>query len=319
MLQIHQVRNEDGEPAHYSYTYFCDITKHGWNMAIAVMKDFVPMMIKEYEDKGKKLDFMHHISDRSSKDFSVSSLVVETNNIHYENKVDGAWNYTCPEEGKWLHDSSGGTVKTAGSDGRMHIEYNNGASPSEAWREYLSRHFEKERFMTKQKKKQKHIVKRSIFVIDPVKVIKRRSPANMTLVGITKYFTFIFSGKNRVKYREYACDCVPCLDHRYEECMRKDICGEWREKVWDEQLQESNASAPPLEQFDSASAQQRARTRSVAPPAPLPRVQGPQHSVQQTSSVSSGNLGVSYGPVPAVARRYHYDIQRHDPMRRVHE
>ena len=33
-------------------------------------------------------------------------------NLLKESDVDGSWDYTCPEEGKWLHDQSGGVEKT---------------------------------------------------------------------------------------------------------------------------------------------------------------------------------------------------------------
>ena len=102
MLQIYNIRNKDGRPDHNSYTYLSDLSKHGWNMALTAIIQYIKTLKEEYAEAGNELEFMYFFSDRSSKDFSCSGFVACVDRILEDMGIKGSWDFTCPEEGKSL-------------------------------------------------------------------------------------------------------------------------------------------------------------------------------------------------------------------------
>ena len=220
MLQIYHIRNVNGQPKKYSYCYLCDNPKHGWQMALVACRDYFKSIKSELEN----VKIFYCFSDRSSKDFSCTSFVAFLTHIWHQLGVSGQWNYTAPEEGKWLHDQSGGCNKGAYERGikRGRIPLNSSKPFVESIRDYLVDHFNEARFNNSN-------IIRVFRIIDPKEISTQCSP-HQTLQGIKSYYCFRYISKNIIRYRQYPCYCICCINMDFDNCLKKDKCGEWIDK-----------------------------------------------------------------------------------------
>ena len=221
MLQIYHVRNNDGVPEKYSYCYLCDNPKHKWTTALIACKHYFATVQTKMSDSIK---IFYNYSDRSCKDFSNTSFIAFLTHIWHNIGVDGHWYFTCPEEGKWLHDQCGGGNKGAYKRGikKGDVQFNPNETPAESIKKYLIKHFNHPRF-------QNSNITRYFYVIDSNRVSNISSP-HETLNGIMSYHAFKYIDKNKIKYKQYPCfDCYECIENNSDECLYPYVGGEWIE------------------------------------------------------------------------------------------
>ena len=134
-----------------------------------------------------------------------------------DNGVLSKWNFTAPEEEKWLHDREGGVVAQAASRG-MHtgkVKWNTRRTYLRNLIDYLEPHFQQERF---------NKIQRYFYEI-PAKEISNIPSPHKTLKGITSYFSFLTLKKHEIYYRKYPCKCTDCNELRWGQCRNQPICG----------------------------------------------------------------------------------------------
>lgn len=224
MLQIYQVRNIDGDPQKYSYCYLCDNPKHKWTMALIACKHYFRTVQSQMNNT---VEIFYNYSDRSTKDFSNTSFLAFLTHIWKEIGVAAHWYFTCPEEGKWLHDQCGGGNKAAYKRGinKNAVNFSANESPSITIKNYLISHFNQPRFMNSN-------ITRYFYTIDANKISNIASP-HETLKGIMSFHAFKYVDKNKIKYRRYPCfQCPPCIENNSDQCLYSYICGEWINKTF---------------------------------------------------------------------------------------
>ncbi len=100
LLPVYCIINRFGKPTHYTFTFLCDLSKHGWNMALAASKKLIPILIELFTSFENELEFIYNYSDRSTKDFSNTSFLAFLAALFHSNRLKGSWDFTAPEEGK---------------------------------------------------------------------------------------------------------------------------------------------------------------------------------------------------------------------------
>eukprot|EP01083_Nonionella_stella_P289976 986715_1 len=162
---------------------------------------------------------------------SNTSFLANINELLCVESLKGSWDFTCPEEGKYLHDQAGGRDKTTLRKNAHKIVWGQDNSYSITAKKFLEKHNAQRRF-NQLDRQQKHLITRRYFIVDPKTIIVCKSPYK-TLDGITKYFHFNFQGfDNEIQYRKFGCHCIACLEYRFESCTRTYICGEWNKHVF---------------------------------------------------------------------------------------
>ena len=167
------------------------------------------------------IEIFYNYSDRSSKDFSNTSFIAYLTHIWHQNNVQGHWYFTCPEEGKWLHDQCGGGNKGAYKRGikKGDVNFNPNESPAVSIKKYLINHFNHPRFIDSN-------IPRYCYVIDSNRVSNVSSP-HQTLKGIMSYHAFKYVAKNKIKYKQYPCfQCYQCIDNNSHQCLYPHISGD---------------------------------------------------------------------------------------------
>ncbi len=166
------------------------------DLAVAAAKQVFPLMAEEYAQSGVTLKYVYNNSDNSGKDFRSTSFLGQMSDILVENNMKGCWDFGCPEECKWLCDLYSGLFKTALKNNCHKIKWGlNDKSYAETAVEFLTTHFQQERFQRKDKH-QNILAKHTFFVIKPEDVLQNEIKYK-TFVGMKQFYHFEFeqSGK----------------------------------------------------------------------------------------------------------------------------
>eukprot|EP01084_Bolivina_argentea_P091391 164523_1 len=211
-------------------------------MALAAAKQVFPMIANEYLQSGVTLKYIYNNSDNSPKDFRSTSFLGQICEILIENNVKGCWDFGCPEECKWLCDLYGGLDKTAIANHLHKIQWGlDGKSYAETAKEFLTKHFQQERFQHKDKH-QHILVKRKYFVINPDDVLRNKIKYK-TFVGMKQYYHFEFEQSGKIKAKSFACECDSCFDLKIDDCDRTHISGKCVEHDLVEEQKQSESES----------------------------------------------------------------------------
>ena len=87
-------------------------------MAVEAAKHYYPNSITRLRSiNDVQTNLFINYSDCATKVFRCTSSLAFNGNIADDNNVKSEWNFTAAEEGKWIHDREGGTIKTTSYHG----------------------------------------------------------------------------------------------------------------------------------------------------------------------------------------------------------
>ena len=191
-------------------------------MAVEAAKRCYPSSIERLQQiNNLRAQLFVNYSDGTTKDFRCTSSLAFIGNIARDNGVYNEWNFTAAEEGKWIHDSEGGTMSRAAYH-LMHtgkVQWIPGRTYTACLIDALRDHFSHPRFNKIQ----------PFFYEIQAKDISNIRPPHKTLPGVTCYYSLLTYKRDHIFYRRHPCVCDECVNQRWGNCQQIEMCGGYNE------------------------------------------------------------------------------------------
>ena len=222
--EIYQISNDNNNLKRTSHCYLSGDVKHDtWMSLYNVKKHIQTQKQILLQTKNIQLRNVYFWSDRSPKEFSNTAFLQGLLDISIQLNVNIIWNFTAPNHGKWLHDSEGSAIKGICKCGIFEntLNFNSNEKYENTVANYLNNYF-------RNNDTRSNLI-RYFNTSSDNDIIHKKNEWN-TLDGIKNYYCFrTFNNQDNIKYRKYSCYCNQCLSNNWNNCINKDICGDWKQ------------------------------------------------------------------------------------------